>query len=142
MKLSTYIVLSLVPLFSFGQCKDCTSFQEAIKNPEIVETIKINPWIQAVELGEIPYEISAFTNLRKLFLPGHPFKVLPETLTQLKSLEELSFADCQLEKLPDFMFSLTQLKELILLDNNFDEEYKEYLKNKFKTEMPKTKVLL
>lgn len=54
----------------------------------------------------------------------------------------MSLAGGVLEKIPNAIFKLKNLKELLLNDNEFSEDYIAELKVKLKQELPNTKVIL
>jgi Leucine-rich repeat (LRR) protein len=93
-------------------------------------------------LDSIPTYIDTFKNLEKLFLTDQNISALPNSLKNLSKLRELSFGGCQLTTLPDFIFEMKNLKELILFYNKFPKKYKTEIKKKFKKELPNTTVLI
>ena len=140
-----HILSALALLFtinSFGQCEDCNSFKEALKKPEMVKSIIINGSITGNRLDSIPATIGSFTNLEILYLTDQPIKAITPELANLKKLKELSFGGCKLTMVPDFVLEMKNLKELILFDNAFTDEYKNALKDRVKTEMPKTVLMI
>ena len=142
MKFFLSIAALLCTINALGQCEDCTSFREAMKQPEMVKSIIINGSISGNRLDSIPSSIASFSNLEILYLTDHPIKTIIPEMAQLKSLKELSFGGCKLTAVPDFIFGLKNLKELILFDNAFTDEYKNILKDRVRKEMPKTTLLL
>ena len=142
MKRILSILALLFAMNSFGQCEDCSSFKEAEKKPEMVKSIIINGSITGNRLDSIPASIASFTNLEILYLTDQPIKTLTPELANLKRLKELSFGGCKLTTVPDFIFEMKNLKELILFDNAFTEEYKNALKDRVKKEMPKTVLMV
>lgn len=139
-------IFSLAALFfninSFSQCEDCNSFKEAIKKPEMVKSIIMNGSITGNRLDSIPASIGLFINLEILYLTDQPIKTITPEMANLKKLKELSFGGCKLTTIPDFIFEMKNLKELILFDNPFTDEYKNTLKDRVKKEMPKTQLML
>ncbi len=142
MKNILLILFILLSFNSFGQCTDCNSFENALKNPKEVKSIKINPWQHGITLDKVPVSIKKFVNAEIIYLAGHNFTTIPKEIGNLKKLKELSFAQCKLTQLPEQIFELKNLKELILLNNQFSKEYIIKIKEKFKTKMPNTKVLI
>ena len=139
-------ILTLIMLFcalnSFSQCEDCSSFKEAIKKPEMVKSLIMNGSIAGNRLDSIPASFALFTNLEILYLTDQPIKTIIPEMASLKKLKELSFGGCKLTSIPDFIFELKNLKELILFDNPFTDEYKNALKDRVKKEMPKTTLMV
>ena len=135
-------VLSLFSLQMMAQCQDCTSLEEALKDPAQVKSLKINPWQHEITLDVIPPEIGELINIEILFLSDHNFSEVPAEIGKLSNLKELSFAGCQLESLPKEIYQLTNLKEVILLNNNFSNDTKKAIKERFKEELPKTHLLI
>ena len=142
MKKAPFILLLLLSMKSFSQCTTCTSLDEAFKKPEIVKTLKVNPWLHNITLDSLPASIGLLSNLEVLYLSGHNIQTIPAEIRNLKRLRELSFAECKLKALPDEIFTLTNLRELILVENEFSEDYKKVLQGKFEKYLPNTKVLL
>ena len=139
----TLLTLSVIwSVDSFGQCTNCSSFEEALKEPENVKTLKMNPWQHKITLDSLPPAIGKFVNVETIHLTGHNFEAIPKEIGNLKNLRELSFAECKLKELPDEIFLLENLREIILLNNEFPEEYKRELKTRFKQELPKTKLVI
>lgn len=130
----------LISLVSAGQCEKCSSFEEAKKDPLQVKSIIVNPYTTDITLDEFPDNIGAFTNCETLFLVGHNFTTISEDIGKLTKLRELSFAECMLTDVPDEIFQLKNLKELILWENPFSEETIEKIKAKAKAELPNTKL--
>ncbi len=136
------VLALLLTINSFGQCEDCNSFREALKNPEMVKSVIINGSITGNRLDSIPAAIASLTNLEILYLTDQPIKTITPELANLKKLIELSFGGCKLTTVPGFIFELKNLKELILFDNPFTDEYKNILKDRVKKELPKTQLML
>lgn len=139
------LLLSIVCPFAlnaYSQCADCNSFEEALKKPEIVKSITINPFLHKITLDSIPRSIESFINLEGLFLTDHNIHSIPDEVGKLSKLKELCFGGCKLTEIPDAIFSLKNLKELILFDNPFPDNYKKKLGEKLKKELPGTKIRL
>ncbi len=130
----------LSSLISAGQCVKCSSFEEANKDPLKVKSIIVNPYTTDITLDEFPENIGDFTNCETLFLVGHNFTTISADIGKLTKLKELSFAECMLTDIPDEIFELKQLKELILWENQFSEETVQKIKAKAKAELPNTKL--
>lgn len=66
--------------------------------------------------------------VKSIIINSHVNKIVvdsvPSFIGQLTKLKELSFASCQLTQLPDAVFTLKNLRELILFTNPFSERYK------------------
>ncbi|MBK7763025.1 MAG: leucine-rich repeat domain-containing protein [Bacteroidetes bacterium] len=137
-----FLLLLCCTSSSNAQCQDCNSLDEALKDPLNVKSIKINATMHGIHLDSIPIAIAQCKNLKILYLSDHQFTSIPKEIGELQKLKELSLAGSKLSKLPDEIFTLKQLSEIILFDNNFSEEYKELLRNRFKKDMPKTKLLM
>lgn len=142
MKGFVLVLLTLLSLQNYGQCTECTSFDEALKDPEKVESLMINSWQHNVTLDSIPVSIAELVNIEVVYLSDHNISEIPTSIGKLKKLKELSFAGCQLKELPEEIYGLKNLRELILLNNQFSDEYIAEVKKRVKAEMPKTKVLI
>jgi hypothetical protein len=142
MKTIAVLILSITTLQSYSQCSNCTSIEEALKDPQKVKTIKINPWQHKITLESLPNSIGEFVNAEVIYLSDHNISSIPNTIGNLQKLKELSFSGCQLTELPDELFSLKNLNELILLNNQFTQKYIIEVKKRFRKEMPNTKVLI
>lgn len=136
------IVLISLSLTGKSQCTDCTSLTEALKDPQKVRTLKFNGWQSGIRLDSLPPGIGLLVNAEIIYLSDHNIKTIPKEIGNNKKLKVLSFAGCQIESLPEEIFTLTNLKELILFDNQFSDETKKDLEIKFKKLLPKTKILL
>lgn len=121
-------------------CEECSTFKDALLQPEIVTSLIISKYIHRVNLDDFPSSIGQFKNLKILYLTGHSFTTVPKEIGNLQKLEELSLAECPLTSLPEEIFTLKNLKELLLYEHNFSDEYLAELKVKFKEKMPNTKV--
>jgi hypothetical protein len=142
MKAFIIVVLCFLSLQSVGQCDNCSSFEEALRQPEHVKSLLINPFQHKVTLDSIPVGIGKLVNAEKIYLSDHNITTIPGSIGNLQKLEELSFAGCQISELPEEIFQLKNLKELILVNNQFSEEYLAKVKARFKAEMPNTMVLI
>lgn len=69
-------------------------------------------------------------------------KKVPKEIGNLKKLKRLSFAGNSLKELPNELFQLQNLKELILLSNEFSDAYKVKLTKDVKSKLPRTQLLL
>lgn len=142
MKKAILIILAIWSQNGFGQCINCTSFEEALIKPEKVKSLKINPWQTDITLDSLPVSIGQFINAEIIYLSDHNFSSIPNEIGNLKKLKELSFAGCKLTEIPNEIFLLKNLKELILLDNQFSEEYVKLIKERLSKEMPRTRLLI
>lgn len=141
MRIILAICLVLLTITSFSQCVKCKSIEEAQKNPTIVKSIQINPFLGGM-LNEVPVSIGVFVNLEELYLSDLKLKKIPKEIGKLKKLKRLSFAGNNLKELPEEIFQLQNLKEIILLDNEFTEAYKLKLKRDVKSKLPRTQLLI
>ena len=141
MKRLFLISLLAVSLNGFAQCTECNSLTEALKKPEGVKTLLVNGY-QYGQVDSIPSSIALLVNCEYLYLTDQPITQVPAAIGKLQKLKELSFGGCKLEKLPEEIFTLKNLKELILFDNAFSETYIKELKKRAVAELPKTKLLL
>lgn len=120
-----------------AQCSDCTSLEEALKDPEKVVRLKLSNQ----GLNKFPEEIAQMVNLRELDLSENPItgyqlskplaslKKLslkstipdPYNLEQLKvnfpNLEQLDLSECHLATLPQSAFDFPRLTTLNLAEN-------------------------
>jgi Leucine-rich repeat (LRR) protein len=143
MKKIILLLVLTVSNISFSQCQKCASIAEASKEPEKVKSLIINGYMNSnVPFTIFPKEIENFKNIEILYLSDQEFTEVPEFIGNLTHLVELSFAGGKLEKVPNSIFKLKFLKELLLNDNNFSEEYLVELKTKIKAGLPNTKVIL
>lgn len=142
MKQILILTLSCLSILVHAQCVDCRQLEEALKEPEKVKTLKFNAGREGVYIEDLSDDIGLLVNAEIIYLSDHPFTSVPSSIAKLKKLKELSFAGCELTKLPEEIFTMAHLKELILLNNDFSEEYKTEIKARFKKEMPKTMVLI
>jgi Leucine-rich repeat (LRR) protein len=142
MKALLLFIFSGCYLVTFAQCVDCNSFEEALKNPEQVKTLKINSLMQDITLDSVPVTIGRLVNVEILYLSDHNFSTVPKEIGNLTKLKELSFSGSKLTSLPDEIFQLKNLNELLLLNNSFTDEYKATLKERFKKELPATMLLI
>jgi hypothetical protein len=148
--MKSLLIIALLALScpSFSQpgpgqgCVKCHSFEEAAKEPEKVLTIMINSYLHGITLKEVPDSIKIFVNLEKLYLTDHGLTSVPKVIGSLSKLKVLSFGGNELEKLPEEIFELKNLEELILFNNKFSEEYKRELRKKCKEKLPNTKLMI
>ena len=93
-------------------------------------------------LDSVPAAVGKFINIEILYLTDQNIAAIPPEVAGLKKLKELSFAACRLTFVPDFIFTMKHLKELLLNDNLFTDEYKNSLKARFTKELPGVDVML
>lgn len=138
------ILIALISLSLSGksQCTECTSLAEALKDPQQVRTLKFNGWQRGNRLDSLPQSIGLLVNAEIIYISDHNIKTIPKEIGNIKKCNVLSFAACLLESLPEEIFTLTNLKELILNDNQFSDDTKRELTIKFKKLLPKTKIML
>lgn len=144
MKYLLIALLNIVFVFQIqAQCSDCNSLEEALKDPRKVKELKMNGTrIDAVALDEIPAAIGEMVNLKILYLSDFNFTSVPPEIKHLKKVKEISFAGCKLTSLPDEIYELKKLREIILFGNEFSEETIQNIKNRFKKESPKVRVMI
>lgn len=139
------ILFTTFLFFSFqlnAQCEECKSFEEALKDPKKVTSLKINSRVDGIHLDEIPIEIGQLVNLKVLYLSDQEISSIPPEIEKLQKVRVISFAGCQLTELPDEIYKLKKLREIILLSNEFSEEQAAEIRKRFKKELPKTRVLI
>lgn len=137
MKTTWLAAISLVSTFTFGQCIKCTSMEEAMKDPEKVISIKLNPYGDNAT-DEVPETIGNFPSLKELLITDMELGFVPKGIGKLSTLRVLGLAGNNLETLPEEIFQLKNLEELILFSNAFPEDYKAKLEKKVKEQLPKT----
>lgn len=125
-----------------AQCEACVSFEDALKDPKKVASLKINSHVNKVKLDEIPLEIGQLVNLKVLYLSDHDISSIPTEIKNLTKLKVVSFAGCNLTSIPEEMYQLKKLREVILLNNEFSEEDAKMIYERFKKELPKTRVMI
>ncbi len=141
--LRTFLLFLLMVLSNFNissQCKTCNSFNDALKDPEMVTAIKINSMQHDTVLKKMPDELKLFVNLKTLWLSSHEISKVNEVVCLLEKLESFSLADNKLTGLPDCVYEMKSLKELVLNDNLFSEKEKEAIKRKFALKHPDVKL--
>jgi len=70
--------------------------------------------LNSCELNQLPDSISGLKSLKDLSIAFNPITVLPSSIGDLTSLEFLDFLGCQLESLPDSIGNLLSLIHLEL----------------------------
>jgi Leucine-rich repeat (LRR) protein len=142
MKYILSILIALCYVSAFAQCTECTSFEEALKNPEKVQTLSINSLVNDITLESVPASIGKFVNAEIIYLTDHTFTSVPKEIGNLTKLKELSLSGSPITSLPDEIFQLKNLKELILLNCDFSEAYKAEFKKRAEKELPSTDLML
>jgi hypothetical protein len=132
--------LSVLQLSANGQCKTCNNFTDAFVDPEMVTAIKINSWQTDIELTKIPKDITKFVNIKTLWLSQHNFGTIGNEICQLQKLESLSLAEDKLTDIPDCIYEMKSLREIVLVSNFFTEAKKKEIIEKFKKLNPKVAV--
>lgn len=132
----------LLSLTVTAQCIRCNSLDLAMKAPKQVKSLIINSAVQGTILEEFPIEIIQCENIETLYLTDQPIRSIPVDIGKLKKLKSLSFAGCSLTAIPDEIFTLKNLQECILLDNQFSEAEKKSITQRFKQSLPQMKLLL
>jgi len=125
-----------------AQCEECNSFEEALKDPKKVTSLKINSNVNRMNLNEIPVEIGQLVNLKVLYLSDLDIATIPAEIGNLSKVRVISFAGCKLSSLPDEIYTLKKLREIILLTNEFSEKEIALIRARFKKELPKARVLI
>jgi internalin A len=77
--------------------------------------------LSAIRLTELPESVRQLRSLQELLLDGNHLTKLPEWLGQLTGLKALAVSNNQLRKLPESLGQLTQLRELYLEGNDLTE---------------------
>lgn len=134
--------LFFLQLLAYAQCSTCTSFEAAFINPKMVVSLKVNSLQTDVALTKIPSDMALFTNLKTLWLTQHNFVTIGNEICKLDSLESISLADDMLTDLPDCIYEMKNLKEIILTNNAFSEIKKQDIITKFKNANPLITVTL
>ncbi|NHM01353.1 hypothetical protein [Flavobacterium difficile] len=143
MKNILFLFVLIVSNLSFGQCQKCASITEASKEPEKVNYLILNEYANPnVVLTSFPKEIETYKNLEILYVINQKIKEIPEFIGNFSKLYEINFSGNQLEKLPNTLFELKNLKKITLRNNNFSSEYLIELKKKFSNKLPNTTVIL
>ncbi len=142
MKKYFFLVGILLSASSYGQCVECNSLEEALKQPLLVKSLTINSGMHNLMLENFPTSILKLVNLETLLLTDHHITSIPEAIGDLKHLKVLSFGGCRLSKLPDNIYSLKNLQELILFDNRFSEAYVSKIKSTCKKLLPSVKLMI
>lgn len=86
------------------------SINRALKNPESVETIKINSY--QTRLTSFPLEIMELSNVKIIDLNKQRISIIPDGLNKLKSLEVLNLLDNNISEIPVSICDCKSLKEL------------------------------
>ncbi len=81
------------------------------------------------QLTTLPDSFNQLKSLRRLVLQENNFAEIPSVLLQLKSLVELNVIKNQLTKLPYPIWRMTRLKKFLFVENPWDADWKELLKN-------------
>jgi len=142
-QISFFFFLLFISTKICAQCVECHSFTEALQNPEKVKKLSINGNVHGIQIDTIPSGIGDMKNLEILWLSAQEhLKELAEEIKKLTKLRELSFASDALTDLPDFIYEMTQLKEVILLNNPMSEATIKKIKKSFKEKLPGTRLLI
>ncbi len=142
MKKYLFLVGLFIATSSFGQCVKCTSIEEALKQPLLVKSLTINSGMHHLMLENFPTSILKLVNLETLLITDHHIATIPDAIGNLKQLKVLSFGGCRLTKLPESIYSLQHLQELILFDNQFSETYVTEIKSSCKKLLPSVKLMI
>jgi Leucine-rich repeat (LRR) protein len=100
-------------LFSKQELDTChifSTFEEALKKPEIVYVLDLS----GSSLDKIPADIIKLKNLQRLNLENNQITELPAGIFQLKNLQELNLEENKLQSLPNLIENLKNLKKLNL----------------------------
>ena len=103
------------------------AYEKASPSPQIplelfdminLETLEIS-WHPSLE---IPEEFGNLTKLKSLeFHYSHIIKALPQSIGQLRQLEDIQLIDCKLTTLPEEFGKLSELSNLNLQENNLKQ---------------------
>lgn len=129
--------LLCITFSAHAQCSDCSSLEEALKDPERVVSLKLSN----LGLVTIPDDVAKMVNLRKLDLSENPItgyqlpKPLPnlkklilkstipdpynlvQLKTQFPNLESLDLSECHLSTIPNEAIDFPRLTTLNLASN-------------------------
>lgn len=86
------------------------TISRALKNPESVEIIKINPY--QTRLTSFPLEIMELPNVQIIDLNEQQISTIPDGLNKLESLEVLNLLDNNISEIPVSICDCKNLKEL------------------------------
>lgn len=118
-----YILRTSVILWLFLAIHSCapktyTSLEEALKNPDKVESLTLG-W---QKLTVFPKEIFRFKNLKRLNLKNNHLSSLPAKITTLNKLERIDLSNNWFKKLPQGLDKLPKLERLYLMRNPIAKE--------------------
>ncbi len=86
------------------------SIQMAIKSPDRVETLTLNPYNES--LSSFPTEVLDLSNLKHLNLKGHRIEFIPNDIWRLSNLETLNLLDNTLKEINPAICECKNLVEL------------------------------
>jgi hypothetical protein len=135
------VVFSFTHFIASGQCTECESLEEALKDPERVKSLIVNPFLGGAEMDTLLPEIGQLKNLETLFLTDQSFTSIPPEIGQLKKLKEISFSGAPISELPEEFFEIESPKEIILFSTEMSEEYLQEFKKRAKAQWPKVKIM-
>ncbi|GAB5556882.1 MAG: hypothetical protein SchgKO_10950 [Schleiferiaceae bacterium] len=136
------VVFTFAHTFASGQCTECESLEEALKDPQRVKSLIVNPFLGGAEMDTILPDIGQLKNLETLFLTDQSFTTIPPEIGQLKNLKEISFSGSPISELPEEFFEIKSPAEIILFNTAMTDEYQEAFKKKALERWPDVKVLI
>lgn len=83
-------------------------------------------------LRELPEEISMLSTLKELSLLGNELSHLPHSFSELRNLKRLNLDDNHFEKFPEVVMKMPNLSHLSIDRNQFSEREKERVQREFK----------
>lgn len=69
------------------------------------------------KLDRIPIFVDSFRQMEALYLDGNPLRKIDESEFKQKNIRVLSFANCSLSQLPNFVTNLSKIEELDITNN-------------------------
>ena len=93
---------------------------------ELIHLEELDLRVNAIQT--IPEEIGKLVHLRRLDLSDNVTPSDIKNITRIRSLEYLDLNGCELQKLPDRIVDLKQLKELNAVGNNFSPDERERIR--------------
>jgi hypothetical protein len=95
---------------SYEQTGEFHSITRALKVPDKVRTIKINPY--EISVTEFPNEIFGLPNLIEVDLTGQMIKSIPDNIASLEKLEVLNLKDNKIDTINPAICDCRNLREL------------------------------
>jgi Leucine-rich repeat (LRR) protein len=123
-ELFIYFIFVALSTNSFGQKTAFTDLDEALKEPEIVQSLDLGNQTTYSNAKELPDQLSRCKNLHKIHFGWHQnfdLSKLFKLLSQLPKLDTLEMYACNIKKIPKEIGLLIHLKHLTLSLNNISE---------------------